>query len=278
MPPPGSKTSSRRCEPAPISAVARAQFGPRPRPASRASTAACTRSATCSLFSTLDTRLLTVFVAMPSLVATTAVGRPAAIRSSTGQFPVGEVRERPRRRRRCGELLQHPAGDAGAEHGLAGVHGAEGPCDVVLLGPLEQIALSTGLHGREQRIVVIEHRQHAQRGRRSQPADLAQRAEPVQLRHLQVEQGDIRTVQHDLLDRGTAVGDHGDDLHVGQGADQRGQSGPHDRVVVGHQYADHERAPIRTRPRAVGPARPHRMRTGRCRRCRPTRRPVRAWP
>jgi hypothetical protein len=54
--------------------------------------------------------------------------------------------------------------DLRSENRLARGGRANGPFDFLLLGPLEQVAPCAGSHGREDRVVVLEHREDDNRG------------------------------------------------------------------------------------------------------------------
>ena len=80
------------------------------------------------------------------------------------------------------------------------------------------------------------HDQHP--GRRRDPAYLGGGADPVEARHLDVEQRDVGPVLEHGRDDGVARRDLGDDLEVGLEAQQRRQGAAHERLVVGQQEPD----------------------------------------
>ena len=85
----------------------------------------------------------------------------------------------------------------------------------VLLGAFEEVAACSRTHGGEDGIVVLEHRQHEDPGLRMFGDDLSGRVDPVQLRHADVHQDDVRVgFQRYAHDFG-AVGDGVDHLDVG---------------------------------------------------------------
>jgi len=60
-------------------------------------------------------------------------------------------------------LTQHPARDPWPEDRLPGGHRVDRPDDLVLGGALQQVAGGAGAHRVEQRVLVVDHRQHQHR-------------------------------------------------------------------------------------------------------------------
>jgi len=56
--------------------------------------------------------------------------------------------------------------------------------------------------------------------------------------HVEIEHEDVGLVAVDAAARGVHLAGLGDDGHVLLGVEEQLQSGPHDRVIVGEQYAD----------------------------------------
>ena len=85
-----------------------------------------------------------------------------------------------------------------------------------------------------------DHRRHAH------VADGAQDSETVDLRHLHVEEEDVRPAGPDGLHRAGTVAAHADQLHVPLAVQQLAESAPGQRLVVHHQGAEpgaaHDRA------------------------------------
>src|SRR5262249_16227806 len=75
--------------------------------------------------------------------------------------------------------------------------------------------------------------------RRQRGAQGRRRRDAVQPRHLHVEQGDVGADLTGLLDHFVAPAHLGHDLQIGFQVQQRGQSTPHQCLVVGEQQADH---------------------------------------
>jgi hypothetical protein len=103
---------------------------------------------------------------------------------------------------------------------------------------LQQVAARAGAHRGEDRVVVLEHRQHEHPDVGAARDDLARRLDAVQLGHLDVHHDDVGL---QLLRHGHGLGavdglaDHLDEL---VGRQQRAQPSPEDGVVVGDQRAD----------------------------------------
>ena len=97
-------------------------------------------------------------------------------------FPVGELGEDLGRvgPARAGEEVHDPPGHGRPVDGLATGHREDRAHDVVAVGTLEQVAVCTGPHGREHRLVVVVHREHhhADRGMGLRGSALSLRPRP----------------------------------------------------------------------------------------------------
>ena len=58
------------------------------------------------------------------------------------------------------EEPEHPLRDARPEDRLARRNRPDRPANLLLLGALDHVATSTGAHGSEHRVVIVEHGQH----------------------------------------------------------------------------------------------------------------------
>ena len=157
-----------RCPRSPVSSAT-----PRlpPRPPSRARMIAAARSATSSLAKMVVRLLLTVLGERCSSRRSPAVRRPAASSSRISRSRAvssGNGSAAPAAGG-CGEVVEHPRGDARAEDRLAGGDGPDRAGDLVLLGALEQVAAGAGLHRGEHGGVVVVHREHQHGGVRAPP-------------------------------------------------------------------------------------------------------------
>ena len=76
----------------------------------------------------------------------------------------------------------------------------------------EQIPARARPHRREDRVVVLEHRQDEHTDIRAAADDLPRRLDPVQLRHMQVHHDDIRFELERKLDGVAAVRRFADEL------------------------------------------------------------------
>jgi len=86
------------------------------------------------------------------------------------------------------------------------------------------------------RVVVHGEDQHAAGGRLH--PHLLQRLQPVDARHVDVEQDHVRLEQRGLAHRGVTVPGRAHDLHVALGVEHRLQPGLQHGVVVGEQNAN----------------------------------------
>ena len=195
------------------------------------------RSATCSLVKIDETLFATVFGATPIRLAIAALFSPAASRSRIScSRAVSSGNAVPAAGGAWSERA--PAGDAWTEDRLAGSHRPDRPRDVVLLDALDQVAARTGAHGSEHGLVVLVHRQHEYGDPRCDPGQLPGGGDAVELRHVQVEQGDVGLGEQHLADRLASVGSDTGHLEVRDRAEQGGQPGTDDRMVVGDDDAD----------------------------------------
>ena len=135
---------------------------------------------------------MTVLGARPSLAPMVPIGRPAASSLEHLTFPRRELREGVGRGAAGAELADHPARHARPEDRLARRDGMDGPHDLFLGRPFQHVPRGAGAHGREDRVVVIEHREHQDRHSRCRPGDFPGRTDTVQFGHLHVEYHHIR--------------------------------------------------------------------------------------
>ena len=177
-----------------------------PSPPSRARMIAPARSATSSSAKMLVRWLLTVFGERNSRSAMTEVRRPAASRSrisrsrsvssGNGSAAGGRVGRRSSRAR---------GRPPRAEDRLAGDDRADRADDLVLLGALEQVAPSAGLHRGEHGRVVVEHREHQYGGLRHAGPDPPGRLDPVEPGHPHVHEHHVGPEQLHLAHGRLAV-------------------------------------------------------------------------
>ena len=119
---------------------------------------------------------------------------------------------------------------------------ADGAHDLVLVGALEQVAARAGAHGGEDRVVVLEHRQHQHADVRAGRDDRAGGLDAVRARASAGPSRPRRAASSRASgDRLGAVGGLADDLDVAARVEQRAQPVAEDRVVVGDQDADGHR-------------------------------------
>ena len=125
----------------------------------------------CSLARIIETLLATVLGERNSSRPISTFVRPAASLSRICSLPLGELRKRGGGAGwyAVAEERTQPTGERRAEHGLPGRGGMHGGEDVLAVGALEQVAdrsrLDRGVNGG----VVLEHREHQDRGRRAAP-------------------------------------------------------------------------------------------------------------
>ena len=132
---------------------------------------------------------------------------PSAIRPRIDPLPVGELGEDVGRGSRPGrpEVAHHPVGDPRAEDHLARADRLDGPDDLAAAGSLEQVAARPGAHGREDGVLVLHHREHQHADVRRRPHDLLGGLDPVEPRHLEVHEDDVRLEVQGHGDGGAAV-------------------------------------------------------------------------
>ena len=248
-----------------------------PSPASRARRMAAARSATWSLVKIEDRWLATVFGDSPSRVAIAALGSAAASRSRISRSRAVSSGKGSATGGGRGEVAQHPLGHAGGEDRLAGGHGADRPADLLLLGALDHVAAGAGAHGREHRVLVVEHRQDQHARPRAPPGrSPGSRANPSSsgiCRSSIATSGRCSTTSLTALRPSAATPTTSTS---GSEPEQRGEPGPDHRDgrrPAPPRIRAHRDEPAGTRP---GPAR--RRATDRPRRRRPARRSAPAWP
>jgi hypothetical protein len=96
----------------------------------------------------------------------------------------------------------------GSEDGLTGGDGMDRAHDLLLLGALEHVSARAGAHGREYRVVIVEHGEHQHRDVRGHARDLARGCDPAQLRHLDIHHQHIGPQRHGGVHRLPAGGGH----------------------------------------------------------------------
>jgi len=99
-------------------------------------------------------------------------------------LPIGELGSRPGGAAACrcgGEEGEGTGCHADAEHDLADRNRLDGPDHLVPLGPLDQVAVRTGAHRSEQRLVVVEHGEYQHRRLRGPGRWPTRRLEPQDL-------------------------------------------------------------------------------------------------
>lgn len=190
-------------------------------------------------------RFLTVFSARNSRSAICRLVSPSPISRRISRSRGGELLQfhRPAGRGSA-QPGHHPGGRAGVEHGAAAGHGAHRRHQIGSVDLLEHIAGGAGHDGVEERLVVVEGRQH-QTGEVGEagpqlPADLDPFVVPA------VARGAEPYVEH--RDPGPYGGGAGeglagvrrlaDHLQIGLGVEQIAQSAPHHLVVVEQKDPD----------------------------------------
>ena len=166
-----------------------------------------------------------------------ALPSPRAIRSSTSRsrgvsspatvLGRNRVRARPSTRSATERL----------KHGLAGGHRADGSLDLVLLGPLQQVAARPGAQGRDRPSASSSNMvstRTATPGRLLGICRVASTPSRSGIRRSVIDH--VRSVRDGGLDRFPAGPDLTDDLQAVQGVQQGDQSTPDDRVVIGDQH------------------------------------------
>ena len=165
---------------------------------------------------------------------------PCATRSSTsrsrsdscGNGTAAAPRGRQRRRRRArgrrsrGPKTASPRGD-----------GPDRPGDVLRRRLLEQVAPGPGSQGREDRVVVLAHGQHDDRGRGELGGDPGRGLDPAHAGHAQVHEHDVGAGAARLRDRRLPVGRRADDVDARGVLQRRLQALAENGVVVGDQHA-----------------------------------------
>ena len=153
---------------------------------------------------------------------------------------LGELGERLRgvARARHREVLDHALRDVGPEDRLAAADRRDRAHDVVLIGALEQVALGAGAHGREDGVVVLEHRQHEHADVRALGDDLARRLDAVELGHVQIHDDDVGLQRLGGGDRLGAGRRLAHDLRLAERREQRAEPSAEDRMVVGDEDAN----------------------------------------
>jgi hypothetical protein len=152
---------------------------------------------------------------------------------------VEALRRLRRRRRRRGELLDQPLRDRRGEQRLALSDDADARRELLRRDVLEQEAAGAGAQRLVDVLVQVEcgEHQHPDRRRAVERDDAARRLDPVELRHADVHQHDVRRQPPGQLDRLGAVGGLADDVEVVLGVEDHLEAGAHERPVVGDQDA-----------------------------------------
>ena len=148
------------------------------------------------------------------------------------------------------ELLDEPAGDLRREQRVA--VGDDAHRREQLLGQrvLEQEAARAGAQRFEHVLVEIERGQDRARGSTavaSSPRDATRRLEPVHLRHPDVHEDDVGTLERHQVDGFGAVRGLADDLDVVGRSQQHGEAAAHQRLVVGDRRRGSLRCSVRKR-------------------------------
>ncbi len=188
----------------------------------------------------LDTWLRAVFRLMPMRSATSWLVSPWATSAEDLQFAVGELGEGAwlgGRRSRC-QVLDQAFGHRRAKQRLAVGHGPNRAQQGLLMRVLEQVAPCPRPHGGQDRIRVLEHRQHEHADLRLRGQDPACGLDPVDPRQLQVHQDDVRSDLRGLGDDLVAVAGFADDFQVGRRRQQGAHALPEEVVIVSQQDAD----------------------------------------
>ena len=141
----------------------RAPPEPVPRPAWRASTMACERSAAPILLRTFETWLRTVFGLRTNRPAMVLLSRPCGDQLQDVQLSAGELSGTGGRRDRSGPGLRQLADrlrQLAVQDDVAGGGGPQRVLDPVRAGPLHQVAARAVAERGEDRLVVLGHREH----------------------------------------------------------------------------------------------------------------------
>ena len=192
-------------------------------PSRTAYRAACVRSVTPSLPSTLLTCVLTVFSETPRLLRDHLVRLPA--RDQRQYLALARSQQR-RAARPAGfhQLGQHARRDLRMEEGLAGMHGPDRADELPRLDVLEQVAGRSRAHGGQQLVVVEEGRQHDHARAWIPLPEAVERGDPVDPRHDEVEQDHVGVEPLRLAQRLLAVFRLADDLDLVLELEERAQS------------------------------------------------------
>ena len=106
-------------------------------------------------------------------------------------------------------------------------------------GPEKAIPLYKGAQRLDDVGLVVVHREDEHLGVRAGGAHLAQRLEPVQPGHGEVEEEEGGLVLFDRLDGAEAVGDLGQHLEVAVGLEDAAHAAAHDFMVIGEDHGVH---------------------------------------
>ena len=106
------------------------------------------------------------------------------------------------------------------------------------VGAFEHVAVRPGAHRGEDRLVVLEHREHQYGGIRGRLEDTSRRLDTGHPRHVEVHQDHIGPQLQRSSDGLFAVGRLSDQLGVGLGAQYGAHPATEDRVIVGDEDAD----------------------------------------
>jgi len=182
---------------------------------------------------------------MTSFSAICALLSPAATRRRISSSRFGERVEFSgdccRRVGSFGELGDQPPGDRGCEERLAGGDDADCVQELVRASVLEQEAARARAQSGVDVVVEIEggENEHPRVGQASVCADEPGCFEPVEVRHADIHQHDVREEAAGEVDRFPAVGRFAGELQVVFGGDQGGEAASDGGLVVGDEDAGH---------------------------------------
>ena len=107
--------------------------------------------------------------------------------------------------------------------------------EVAIRAGLQHVARRSRLQRLEEVLLGVVHREHQDPQLRAAASELGGRLQTGQLRHRDVQHGQVDVSTKALLDRLRAVARLGDHLEVWLGVEHHAQPTPHHRVVVGEQ-------------------------------------------
>jgi hypothetical protein len=150
------------------------------------------------------------------------------------------------------QLGGEPRLDLGREHGPAPGDGHDRVADLLASGLLGQIALGAGGHGLVGKLATEVRGQQDDLGDQPIPPHRAQDVEPVQIGHLDVQDGDVRLAALDLVQRLAASARLRDHFQIGTLADRPDHPLAIDRMVVREDDANALVPPLVQRCRPNG--------------------------